>query len=90
MSSGSALGLVFVREDLLRGVFCGSTLISGLLTLSVERDVVVDGGGLYSSSPSLWMTHESPSWAFSRDRAGVRSLTILLHTRSQYVAEKAP
>ena len=80
MSSGSALGLVLAREDLLRGV-CPRSSFCDVLALSVDRDVV-DGWGLYSSSPSLSTTlQDSLSWGFCRDRAGVRSLTIFCHSR---------
>ena len=43
MSSGSALGLVLAREDLLRGVWPRSSFSCDVLALSVVRDVVVDG-----------------------------------------------
>lgn len=89
MSSGSALGLVLAREDLLRGICSSSSFRCDVLALSVVRNVLVDGWGLYSSSPSLSTTlQDSLSWGFCRDRAGVRSLTIFSSSRLLLQAEE--
>lgn len=76
MNSGSALALAVARDDVLRGVLLGSC--SRCLAPSVCRALVAAGGGVYSSSPSLSTTHESPNCDFDGVRADVRSLTILI------------
>jgi len=59
MSSGLPLAFTVTRDDVLRGVLCGSRDLR--LAPSVGGVLVAAGGGVYSSSPSLSTTHESPN-----------------------------